>query len=558
MASTRTLVPLIYRADWTQWSVSAEVHSRRSQPFGRPYWARTSYRLLIAPGGRYRVEPISMPGHPRKPEDEQPSLIVCDGRNCWVVRGQEGDAGPADASRTPMDDVIRPRWLLPRVRLSTPDLADFGGRAAYHARGEPRQPRGTGANDRWSRSAVDLHIDAELGMLLRLESWREGLRAEAIELRDVTIDPAAGRDPASFQPPAEIEIDEESSVQPYFGHFGFGPQERSFRRPNDSKPPRAGDLAVAMAVGAVRMAARRPLSTEPRDMVDDEPEMPPADPEPDQRAPVSDEVVNLIAQAGAAPVSVTADVHRWVDGDVARHGPPPFPGAGALPGFYGPSAIWSQLRAPHSLARLQVVMPGRRYRIDYLVDERSSLPLAIACNGDEVRRQYHDRVTVGPAEPLPPEFAYLLDPAWLLSSCRLSLGGRAVSSARPVFRVIAEPEPDQQRDEADSSLVISALLDAELGFIHRLTSCVNGAPAVQVELRNVLIAPEDGVRDFSVDAGPGVPVTSMVAASTHNLGLPGPVVTASEAVASVINGAQAAAGWLAAQIGRVRDNQDEY
>jgi len=88
MNGSEDLIPLLYRADWTRWSVSASVVVRWSRSLTTPYRAQATSRLLIAPAGRYRYEPVGGRGIPGLADEDQVTLIVCDGHSCWVIRGR--------------------------------------------------------------------------------------------------------------------------------------------------------------------------------------------------------------------------------------------------------------------------------------------------------------------------------------------------------------------------------------------------------------------------------------------------------------------------------------
>jgi len=96
----------------------------------------------------------------------------------------------------------------------------------------------------------------------------------------------------------------------------------------------------------------------------------------------------------------------------------------------------SRLRAGHRTAVLRVAAPDR-----YRIDNRRRHPLWVTCDASRLRNAYHNRVVTKPAQPIPAEFARLLDPAWLLSGWRLTSVGDVTIGDRPAFRLIATLPP---------------------------------------------------------------------------------------------------------------------
>src|ERR1700761_3352121 len=115
------LAGLLYRADWTQLTLSAGI-TRVTGAGDGPRGAgpsRGTGRLLVAPGRRYRLETVG--------EDGQKHLKGCDGNRPWYLVSQ-----PEDGSRLPIFSdpqppepaLLRPSWLLTRFGLGP---ADDGG-----------------------------------------------------------------------------------------------------------------------------------------------------------------------------------------------------------------------------------------------------------------------------------------------------------------------------------------------------------------------------------------------------------------------------------------------
>lgn len=559
MTASEQLVPLIYRADWTAWSVSANVVIRRNRTWATPTWTQAGYGLLIGPGGRYRFEPIRGPRSSSAADQDEISQIVCDGQSCWVIRGAEADRYVADPVRTPMDGVIRPSVLLSRLRLISRGVTELHGRSVHQVRGTPRMAGCQPTDGGVLRDGADMLIDAELGLLLRLESVVAGKPRTILELRDLTVDPPESSDLANFRPAPGVDIEDE-----LLGHgpayFGTEPQAHELDPGRDW----SGDDEPAFHVGAatVRFVGWRLARPAPRRDVpaDDEATMPATEAEPDQGDPPSDELLNLIARSGLPPVNLGAQVHLWNDADVTRQGI----GAAIFAdrefrrslsvGFFGRWNPMPLRRSFHRSALLRVAIPDR-YRIEYRRDDRPRQPLTVGCDGHRLRKAYHNRVVGCPAEPLPPEFVRLLDPAWLLDGWQLTVAGQAIVGGRQAVRVIARPLARRVLSavaDAQASMRIALLLDAELGIVLRQVSFVDGLPAVRFELRDVTVHQGDLPGDFGVEVGPGIPVIESDGGPLHDLDLPAPVIAAADAGTAVLSGMRSAVVRLSEELSKNR------
>src|SRR5258706_5566138 len=159
--------------------------------------------------------------------------------------------------------------------------------------------------------------------------------------------------------------------------------------------------------------------------------------------------------------------------------------------------LGSLIAASRLISAVRVAGPGR-YQIDHAYQPRRG-PKTIACDGQHLWQVYDDKITTGPAEPLPGDIADLADPSWLLGY-RLSGGTPVMAGDRPAYRV------NVARGHAKWSFSLMfpaavAVVDAELGIVLRLTYYI-GAKAVQRhELRG--ITSETG--GFQVDLPAGLP-----------------------------------------------------
>jgi hypothetical protein len=189
-------------------------------------------------------------------------------------------------------------------------------------------------------------------------------------------------------------------------------------------------------------------------------------------------------------------------------------------------------------------MPGR-YRIDYRTGNWHLRYAAIACDGERARKIFADRVAVGPAMPLPIDIASLVDPAWLLSTWKLSAAGPARVAGRPGFRIVAEPT--QGRVAAMGYSLVEVVVDAELGILLQQTSFAGERPAVRTELRSVRPA-GDGPAGFGADAAPGLRVVTDSGSLMSDWDLSRPVQAAGAAAVLAAGGAAVGAiavtGWL--------------
>jgi hypothetical protein len=564
VTSLPELVALLYRADWTQLSMSAARLVRPAAPAGQqdsagawpplamrehvrlmtggnwpalePDWARTRQRILLAPGGRYRIE-VAGP-------DGATELTVSDGISCWVVDGGAAFRYDAEPALAPAAELLRPAWLLSRFTLAEIGPAQAAGQAAVRVTAAARLPAGAHPP---KAERLDLLIDAETGMVLRTAPVPGGAPYATTELRDRVMDPPEAQDPAMFRPPAGVPEKESGGPAEFLTD-----RHRRERSAAESGPlARTGSIGASLAAGAVRLAATQAARPEPRaDDLDPEAAMPAADPADldagPGRLPVSDDLLNLIARTGLPPQALRAEFHHWVENPpISRAYLGITVGSGRaqvdfLTGFCGTGWDPDIFGDMHRSARLQVEMPGR-YRIDYQADDRARQPRVAACDGDRLRRLYHNRMVAGPAQPLEPAFARLIDPAWLLEGWELAAAGEAILGGRRAVRVIADlPRWARERDRAAASCRIVLLIDAELGVVLRQVSYVTGVPAVRLELRDLTTDPSG----FRIAVPPGLPVIESGGGPLDDLDLPAPAQAAGAAATTLLRGATAAAGWL--------------
>ncbi len=257
MADLQTVIGLLYRADWTRLSLSAGVRSERDgdlavrrlramrPPGFRPGPAmrvrpdpgggppimedvpeeeRGGYHygqaeLLIAPGGRYRLE------H----RDETGRIYGSDGVRGWTW-WRPALAPPPSlqidiGEEPPLPELLRPSDLLSGFTLDVRGPVTAGGRHAVAVTATPR------CDDIGSRLSLRDHlydrieviVDAELGILLRREETFEGQRLTLTELAVVMPSPPEAADPTRFAPPPGSHISQGlgESLRQTFGGPGW-------------------------------------------------------------------------------------------------------------------------------------------------------------------------------------------------------------------------------------------------------------------------------------------------------------------------------------------------
>lgn len=552
MTGLRDLVALLYRADWTQLSLSGELATRTDQAArgpllaptagaitspdtqSPPRWRETTSSVLVAPGGRFRVE--------NQTRDDHRDVTVCDGESCWRLLGDMAGRRDAGLGDPVLAQLLDPTWLLAMYDLEETGTIEAGGRAAYCVTATPR-PLGQrgGRPDR-----IDVLVDTELGILLHLETRYNGRLIETVALEPVTMRPDGGPDPAQFSPPPGT-----TPTDPGLSFADFG----QLKGPLGQVVGTAADL-TANALGFAIKHAPRPAEAPPG------PPMPIPAPEaesvPDES--LTSDVINLLHRTGLPGQAFTAEVRHWANTEVMLErwqqlrSSMPRP----LTGIFGPDALWTALgeRAPglaYRTARLRIAAPGQ-YRLDYLSGDWHS-KLAVACDGQRLQTRYRNRVVTGPVEQLDDDWARLADPAWLLlSDWQLSPAGETTVGGRPGLLAWADggPVPEMSvlfpvgwyrpRDglRFDRAAVV---IDAELGILLRLVGYFDGRPAACFELHDVQQLGAADPAEFSVDIPAGTRVVESSSPLAH-LDMQGPVKAAKVAGQLGLAGVAALSGWL--------------
>lgn len=565
-ADLSDLVAQIYRADWRQLSLSASISQRldpevdwrlgerKATELGRvlgplrgavriprPDFPErgqvdTEHRLLIAPGGRYRVQ------------TSYGTLVVSDGQQHWFVSDGVAHTEPIWLRRGPGREfcgLLTPQWLVACYELEVSGSVVAGGRPAIQVTGVPRtaSTRRHGLYHLLDR--VEVLVDAELGILLRSRQVFGGQARESAELHDLVINPPEADSAGLFEPPPGIRIADEADEGERFA---------------DCHPPAGAGWEVA---GAAASAAATVLGFAIRHAPRRTPAWPSGDAEPDMPGdtalspddwhrgqPPDDRTVNLLHRTGRPAPSLTAEVHEWIDPrPLLQHSkvfrdklPAP------LQGIFGPDAVWDAVSARaaekgpgYRVARLAVERPGQ-YRLDYSSGDWRKPYQAIASDGRHTTKLFRDRVASGPVKPLDPDLACMLDPAWLLSGWRLAVAGPVRAEGRDGIRIrgVATGAADDGADNLFTQADVIA--DAELGILLRMTTYVDGQPARRTELRD--LRPLDSGTSFRIVPEPGMRSVTDSGGPLGDRNLPRPAEVAATAATLAAAGAVAATGWL--------------
>jgi hypothetical protein len=471
MTAEPDLIGLLYRADWTQLSLSAEMNDGST--------------LLIAPGRRYRLQTAEY-------------ITGCDGDHPWRLYQPGIDEHDTDGvhwisgPEPPLPALICPAWLLKTSQLESAGRASACGRDVLRVVVTRRQ--GTGSRPEPAQFRTDraeVLVDAELGILLRIAWLADGEMTDVTEMVSLDLDPVTA--PAQFTPPPGSLIGESLGE----GLSAGGPVWWAVKT--------AAGLAAGSLGAWIKYSPFRHGSPTGADADDADAAMPHDDPPPElspdglpSGPPISDEVLHLLHDSSTGQFAAT--LHQWQDlGAMLSQ----VPAAARRTGFGGlgllADSIAERSATSHLVSAVRISWPGQ-YQIDHLYDPKRG-PKTIACDGQHLWQVYTDKVTVGPATPLPRDIADLADPSWLLA-CRLSGGAPAMEGGRPAYRI------NVARGDAPWSLSLMfpaavAVVDAERGILLRLTSYIGGKQVRRYELLDITT----GTGDFHVDIPPGLPTS---------------------------------------------------
>jgi outer membrane lipoprotein-sorting protein len=506
MAGLQDVIGLLYRADWTRLSLSAEVRfesnddllQRRmgeSPPGGyRDILAqlrrgRRADRatLLIAPGGRYRLEY----------SDERGLVEGNDGERRWawwrvgLPVPPSVEAGHDDDP--PVRELFRPSLLLGGYTLEVLGPLTACGRDAIGVAATPRlDALRSGPGDRL-HDRVEVAVDAELGILLRRADTFQGQLLTFTELTAVTMNPPEAADPARFTPPPGSE-------------FGERLQEtlrQMFSGPGWETAKNAAGLAAGGVGALIRYGPHLPghgASDERFEAAMPVPDPAPLDPADD--APPPDDLLYLLYLSGE-PRDLGAASTQWHDlaAITAR-----VPAGAREAGHGGVGYLLDAMTRGKTVARMDArlrVSGPDRYRLEFSSRSGRNAPRAIACDGERRWQVFQDRTLVGPAAPLRDHIGYLADTCWLLRG-QLSGGQEITYRGRPArqLRVTRAPGSEDLFLGPLMFFPADAIIDAETGCLLRLLSYAGGTLASWWELDD--ISTEPGAPDeFRVHVPPG-------------------------------------------------------
>ena len=319
MAGLPEVIGLLYRADWTRLSLSAELRSEtdreplprlsRDRRGSRWYRAWPAERqdngryvgrgaLLIGPGGRWRLE-CPVPGGGAGAEAAEGH----DGERGWSWRPPEMGGPPplpvkVRAAYPPPAELFCPSGLLGGFTLEVLGPVTVAGRDAIAVAATPRRDvLGSGSAER-PCDRIEVAVDAEFGILLRRIETSGGELVTRTELTDVTMNPPEAADPARFAPPPGS----------YRGETLAENRGATFGGP--------GWAAADLAAGGLGALIRHVPHLPGRGAAGEQPEaMPSPDPaplEPADGSPPPDEVLDLLYRSGE-PRDLGATARRWLD-----------------------------------------------------------------------------------------------------------------------------------------------------------------------------------------------------------------------------------------------------
>ncbi|MDQ2813298.1 MAG: hypothetical protein M3Z75_15850 [Actinomycetota bacterium] len=526
MTDAPDLVTLLYRADWRRLSLAAEVSrtvdrdldalrsetggpgagpplgpsgpragsGERSQPTGNEWEVATDLQgiqtsrstLLVAPGGRYRHQGDGF-------------VRGCDGDRSWHVFDDAPAAERAGPRRPPLSMLLRPSWLLSGFTLEIREPVTAGGREALRVTVTPRRSISDATRPgHQPLDRVEVIVDAELGILLRQEEIFDGKPLSLTELVSVSLNPAGGGDGAQFQPPAGRDATTEEEEPPPAPRPGWD-------------PAKFAAVLAGSALGAL-VKSRPPDPFAQATGEEPEAAMPEEEPVAPDGSPVSNEVLHLLfASEGRWAPQIAATLHQWRDLPAMLAAVPPQVRQAGLGGLRAVLETLGQQisRLPvHTASHLRIGGPDR-YQIDVVLGPGQDDTTTTVCDGQQCWRVFVDKVTVGPAAPLPREIADLFDASWLLTA-RLTGGTETTVDGRRGYRLaVASDDPGRPGALPPDEVVV----DAEFGCLLRWISRSGPQVVAWYELRDVTASfgaagkfrPDIAVGTPVVEEGEGIP-----------------------------------------------------
>ena len=515
MAGLPEVIGLLYRADWTRLSLSAEVRfeqdgdltRRRENAVRTESMRRMGFRpgspgmpdveqepdaerdvyhrwhaaLLIAPGRRYRLEYEG---------DHGGRADGSDGEQAWTLRPP--DAAPLPprgfevVSGLPVPALFRPAGLLARFTLDVGSPVTACGREAIAVTAVPRHGAvGSGTSLRPPAcDRVELIVDAETGILLRREETFEGQLLTLFELTTVTMSPPEADDPARFAPPAGSRPVRDPEDAP--GRSGLGWQVAA-----NAAGLAAGGLGAWLRL-APHLPGHRPAAEASVLAAMPSPEPGPLDPG-DGPLP-SDDLLGLLYRSGQYdgddPQVRGAAVRRWNDTKaVWGQVPGTFRAAGHGGVGYLLDTVTRNETVTLTAGRLRIGGP-ELYYLDYSSWQGRPGPLVMACDGEQYWGIHENRARVGPARPMAGDIASLVGSSWLLGE-RLSGGVEITYHGRRGYHLRVIRGDGAAHAGPTMFYPADAIVDAETGSLLRLIAYDGHAPAEWWELDDVTTEPGD-------------------------------------------------------------------
>ena len=556
MSDEPDLVSLLYRADWTRLSLTAEVGVTRdldlwrSRFDGEPpprAWGGTQFGPWSVPwsapwfGPLRGLETSGMPGEswespeegeaerrfggPRRPrrdgraweratevlgtESRRFTLRVAPGRR-YREQG-EGHLSGSDGERAWRAEQDDGGWSVEAAGGPEPPLTARLLRPSWLLTGftlEPGGPASVSGRDALRVVATPRIWDRSVTGRRPLDRVEAVVDAElGILLRCEEI--LDGR-PLRVTELAFIRVD----LAPARNNAPFRPPG-GWDSVDDSMPPSAPNgpawevakLTAGLAAGGlgtlIKHAPFRPF--EKATLEEDEAEMPVSDgPLPGDAPPASDEALRMLhSSPDRWSPGITATLHQWHDvaAMLAQ-----IPDGARSAGFGGLGllidAAGERIATVHTIFRLRLGGSGQ-YRIEpvlYPGRPRGYRPETVICDGERRWRIGKDEVATGSATPLPREIANLFDASWLLEH-QLTGGSEIVTGGRGGYRLRAACDWPWGGLFFPGDVVV----DAEFGILLRCISFADSQPIMRYELRDVVTGPTDP-GDFQPDIPAGMPV----------------------------------------------------
>ena len=534
------LVELMYQADWTSLSLALEVrefedYEAQARAFApRPPWLPESgpaanrasrppppdlrrdpdpddddlddeldaadephqsqrehaYRLLIAPGGRFRAD------------DSNGQFAGSDGRRGYEVL-------------PPCLALLLPSWLPARFELELAGPALVAGRPAHRLIGRPR-PVVTGRRSRTGGryhltppphdlaglnlrgvDRIDVALDAELGILLRCELMHRGQLMSRGEITALAAEPGDAAEARPFTAPPDA--DEE-----FGGTLFSGP---GWERAKSAANAGATALNFVLRHAPHREPPAGARAGAPPDFpaAADDADWPGP---PGPAEPISGPIIRLLYEAGLRHTAFEAELRTWADATTSADAFLAAADKTTLPGVTKLGETMTE-RATTWRGRdaISVGLPDK-YRVDYIDGGiQARKVLTEVCDGAQRWRRFADHVSVGAALPPPAAVARLADPAWLLE-WKLTGGAEITEGGRRAYLIRVRPVTQPPGGAAARlamyiDTVTEVVLDADSGVVLRLLQERGGRSCLQQVLTGLTTRPQASPAEFRLEVPPG-------------------------------------------------------